>query len=111
MTGQQDASKGYIKLLLTLLAGFGITMSACAPQPPAVQEGQIEINGIEIHYKMMGSGDPIFVLAGGPGDALETMAPFEALADQYKLIFYDQRAAGRSTGDADTATARPGPFR
>jgi proline iminopeptidase len=78
-------------------------MAACTPQQPAVDEGQIAINGIEIHYRTMGSGPSIFLLAGGPGDALETMRPFEALSDEYRLIFYDQRAAGRSTGDADTA--------
>jgi len=103
MRNQHDSFRGNINLLITLLAGFGLALSACAPQQSAV-EGQIEINGIEIHYRTIGSGQPIFLLSGGPGDALETMSPFEALSDEYKLISYDQRAAGRSTGDADTAT-------
>ena len=103
MPHQYDSFQPHLRLLITLLAGFGLLIAACAPGPPAVEEGQIEINGIEIHYRMMGSGHPTFVLSGGPGDALETMRPFEALADEYRLIFYDQRAAGRSTGDADTA--------
>jgi len=90
-------------LIVALLCVSGLSLSGCAPQPSAVEEGRIAINGIEIHYRMLGSGHPTFVLSGGPGDALETMSPFEALADDNKLIFYDQRAAGRSTGDADTA--------
>ena len=52
----------------------------------------------------MGQGVPIFILHGGPGDSHDTMLQLQALADQYRLIFYDQRAAGRSTGDADTAS-------
>lgn len=64
----------------------------------------ISVNGIEIYYKIIGSGKPTFVLHGGPGDSYETMLPLSGLADQYKLIFYDQRAAGRSTGDEDTAS-------
>ncbi|HUV29653.1 MAG TPA: alpha/beta hydrolase [Acidobacteriota bacterium] len=104
MPNQHDSFQGNIKLVITLLAGLGILVSGCAPRPSAVQEGQTEIRGIEIHYRMMGSGKATFVLSGGPGDALETMLPFEALSDEYRLILYDQRAAGRSTGDADTAT-------
>ncbi|MFH2034906.1 MAG: alpha/beta fold hydrolase [Candidatus Zixiibacteriota bacterium] len=68
-----------------------------------IKDGFIQINNINIYYKTMGSGPPIFILHGGPGDAHDTMLQFKKLADQYKLIFYDQRAAGRSSGDEDTA--------
>jgi len=95
---------GNIEIVTILLLCVGIFMLSCSQQPSTAKEGRIEINGIEIFYKTVGSGQPIFVLSGGPGDALETMSPFEALSDEYKLIFYDQRAAGRSTGDADTAS-------
>ncbi|MCP4583039.1 MAG: alpha/beta fold hydrolase [candidate division Zixibacteria bacterium] len=104
MQNLKSSFRSNFKLLIIILSVLGVLMLACTPQQSAVEEGRIEINGIEIYYKMMGSGDPIFVLSGGPGDALETMRPFEALADEYKLIFYDQRAACRSTGDADTAS-------
>lgn len=92
-----------IKLIVTLSVAVGIVIFACGHQAPTVEEGQAEINGIQIHYRTVGSGPATFVLSGGPGDALETMRPFEVLADEYKLILYDQRAACRSTGDADTA--------
>jgi proline iminopeptidase len=91
-------------LFISLLSALVITVSSCVKRLSKAEEGHIEINGIEVYYRMVGSGDPIFVLSGGPGDALETMLPFETLSDDYKLIFYDQRAAGRSTGDADTAS-------
>ena len=69
-----------------------------------VNDGKISVNGIEIYYKTMGMGTPTFILHGGPGDSHETMLQLKPLADKYKLIFYDQRAAGRSTGDEDTAS-------
>ena len=71
---------------------------------PEIEEGRIQVNGIDIYYKTMGRGTPTFVLHGGPGDAHDTMLEFGDLADQCRLIFYDQRAAGRSTGDQDTAS-------
>jgi proline iminopeptidase len=104
MPNQQILFQSNIELMITFLLALGALMFACATQPTPEKEGRIEINDIEIYYHTIGSGKPIFILAGGPGDALETMSPFKALADKYRLIFYDQRAAGRSTGDADTAS-------
>ncbi|MFH1852449.1 MAG: alpha/beta fold hydrolase [Candidatus Neomarinimicrobiota bacterium] len=69
----------------------------------SVTEGRARIGSAEIYYKIVGSGTPTFILHGGPGDTHDTMLQLQDLADQYRLIFYDQRAAGRSTGDADTA--------
>lgn len=105
MSYKYHAKPDNIKRLLVLLATLGILLLGCSTdQSELVTEEHIAINGIEIYYRMLGSGTPTFLLSGGPGDNLETMSPFEALADEYKVISYDQRAAGRSTGDADTAT-------
>ncbi len=91
--------------ILGLLVITCVMAHGCRTQAgPATEAGWLEINGAEIYYKAMGSGPTAFVLHGGPGDSHETMLQLEALADQYRLIFYDQRAAGRSTGDADTAS-------
>jgi len=82
----------------------GIIFFKCEIQDISkTEEGRIDINGCEIYYKVMGDGTPTFILHGGPGDGHDSMLPLEKLKDQYKLIFYDQRAAARSTGDADTA--------
>jgi len=89
----------------TSLVMLNVLLSGCnSPGGPQIQEGRIQINGCEIYYKIMGTGTPTFILHGGPGDAHDTMLQFKDLADKYKLIFYDQRAAGRSTGDEDTAS-------
>lgn len=88
-----------------LLVMFSVLLGGCnSPGGSEIEEGRIHVNGIDIYYKMMGTGTPTFVLHGGPGDAHDTMLQFKDLADKYKLIFYDQRAGGRSTGDEDTAS-------
>lgn len=103
----------YVKnrLIICLLISFSIFLCQCGSQNgPDVTEGKLQIGSAEIYYKIIGTGSPTFVLHGGPGDTHDTMLQLKGLADQYKLIFYDQRAAGRSTGDADTASHTIGQF-
>ena len=88
-------------LFIIMLTVF--LMLTCQSQSP-VKEGTITVGSADIYYKMMGQGTPTFILHGGPGDTHDTMLQLAPLKDQFKLVFYDQRAAGRSTGDADTAS-------
>lgn len=71
-----------------------------------IKEGFININGVELYYKILGEGEPILILHGGPGLDHIYMLPMSDLAENYKVIFYDQRATGNSTGnvDADSIT-------
>jgi proline iminopeptidase len=91
--------------IISLFIVLCLIIFGCEPQNISeTEEGTIEINGCDIYYKRMGGGIPTFILHGGPGDGYDTMLPLNKLKDQFKLIFYDQRAAARSTGDADTAS-------
>ena len=55
-------------------------------------EGLEKINGTEIFCKVIGKGDPLVIVHGGPGLAHDYLyEPFKQLAYNYKLIFYDQR--------------------
>jgi len=93
------------QFIVSLFIFFGILVYNCNSQTsPNVTEGKLQINSAEIYYKIIGNGYPTFILHGGPGDTHDTMLQLRELADHYKLIFYDQRAAGRSTGDVDTAS-------
>ncbi len=93
------------QLVISLLISLSILFYRCNSQNSSdVTEGKLHINSTEIYYKIIGKGSPTFILHGGPGDSHETMYQLKELSDQYKLIFYDQRAAGRSSGDADTAS-------
>ncbi|MCP4703392.1 MAG: alpha/beta fold hydrolase [candidate division Zixibacteria bacterium] len=89
----------------TIFILFVLMLIGCGSQKGSDGDvGKIAVNGIEIYHKTVGAGTPTFVLHGGPGDTYETMIQMQSLADEYKVIFYDQRATGRSTGDEDTAS-------
>ena len=60
-------------------------------------EGLKEINGTHLFVKVIGEGEPILVVHGGPGLNHNYFLPhLEQLAKKYQLIFYDQRSAGQS---------------
>ncbi|MCK4941451.1 alpha/beta fold hydrolase, partial [candidate division WOR-3 bacterium] len=59
-------------------------------------EGYWEINGTKLHYVIIGSGDPIVVLHGGPGGNLISKLEFAHFAPGFQWIFYDQRGCGES---------------
>jgi proline iminopeptidase len=68
-------------------------------------EGLRVINGVDLFVKVMGTGSPLIVLHGGPGMDHSYLLPgLEALAENRQLIFYDQRATGRSVMEADSST-------
>ena len=88
---------------IIILLVFGLELTACI-SGLQVKEGLLKIGSADIYFKTMGSGTPTFILHGGPGDTHDTMLQLSPLSNDFKLIFYDQRAAGRSTGDADTVS-------
>jgi proline iminopeptidase len=66
------------------------------------EEGIINVNETQLYYKIIGEGQPVVILHGGPGFDHNHMLPLSELANGYKVIFYDQRATGNSTGDVDS---------
>jgi proline iminopeptidase len=55
-------------------------------------------DGVELYYRQLGAGDPLIVVHGGPGmDSAYLAADLLLLAESHRLIWYDQRGAGRST--------------
>lgn len=65
-----------------------------------IKEGFIQTNGIKTYYKTIGTGEPLIVVHGGPGLAHNYLLPkFKRLAENYQVIFYDQRACGKTSGD------------
>jgi proline iminopeptidase len=68
----------------------------------SVEEGTLSINGSEIYYNIVGEGEPIIVIHGGPVlDHGYLESSFEPLAQNYQLLYYDQRLSGRSSADID----------
>jgi proline iminopeptidase len=61
------------------------------------------IRDVSLFVKVIGQGDPLLIMHGGPGADHTTMLSLEPLADQFTLVFYDHRCNGRSVG-ADVAS-------
>jgi proline iminopeptidase len=60
----------------------------------------MRIRDVSLYVKVMGHGDPLLLMHGGPGLDHTSLLPLQALADQFTLIFYDHRCNGRSEGAA-----------
>lgn len=68
-------------------------------------EETIDINGVNHFIRKIGSGEPIVVLHGGPGIFHDHLVPhFKQLAQDYQVIFYDQRGCGRTAFPSDTSS-------
>ncbi len=67
-------------------------------------DGLVAINGTELYLKTIGQGEPILVIHGGPGlDHTYFLPQMEGLAKDHELIFYDQRASGKSASNLDSS--------
>lgn len=65
--------------------------------PVVGQEEIIYGNGVSLHYRIFGTGDPLLVINGGPGMSSEGMEEVaRELAKNNTVIIYDQRGTGLS---------------
>ncbi|HEY9165921.1 MAG TPA: alpha/beta hydrolase [Candidatus Kryptonia bacterium] len=68
----------------------------------------IEHNDAKIHFKTVGEGRPILLLAGGPGLSFDYLVPVaQGLAKSFRCILVDERGTGKSavqTYDTTTIT-------
>jgi proline iminopeptidase len=92
----------FIVFLSIALSGASCRSTAVSPSkdvtPP---EGLKNIHGTQLYYKAMGKGQPIFFLHGRSGSHRYFLPYVEPLADEYQLLFYDQRGTGSSDGKID----------
>lgn len=66
----------------------------------------VQVNDIELHYRLMGEGDPL-VLLHGFGGCGQNWQPFtDQLAEHYRLIIPDLRGHGHSTNPGGTFSHR-----
>lgn len=62
------------------------------------------INGAHLWIESVGKGEPVLVIAGGPGCAHSYMHPqLDALATSHRVIYYDALGRGRSDRANDPA--------
>jgi proline iminopeptidase len=69
------------------------------------EEKYVEVNNAALFCTRLGEGAPLMVLHGGCGLSQNYLRPqMDALANSFSLLFYDQRAGGKSTGEISPAT-------
>ncbi|MGR3779583.1 alpha/beta fold hydrolase [Bacillus paramycoides] len=57
----------------------------------------IKVNDYQLYVDLIGEGEPIVFLHGGPGSEHRFFLPYMVpLSKKFKLIFYDQRGCGKS---------------
>ncbi len=64
---------------------------------PASPSAFAAINGIEMHYRIIGKGSPILLIPGGLSDSHVWDAQLPLLARHHQVIVADSRGQGRST--------------
>jgi proline iminopeptidase len=68
-------------------------------------------DGVLLFTQEVGQGEPVIVLHGGPGFNEAYLVPdLEPLSKKFRLVYYDQRGAGRSTVVSDPALLTPEAF-
>ena len=63
------------------------------------QTGFLEINGAQIYYEMMCTGNPVVFIHAGVADRRMWDFQFEIFAQHYQVIRYDQRGFGKTTAN------------
>lgn len=94
---------GITLLVLVMILGVGPFLVPVPPAPGTVPPQQladpdgrfIEVNGLSVHYKTAGQGEPVFILLHGFGASLFSWhAVMEPLAQRGMVIAYDRPAFG-----------------
>jgi proline iminopeptidase len=56
-----------------------------------------QVNGAKLWYEAEGQGEPLVLVAGGPGDSHSEFHPFfSRLADHFQIIYFDALGVGKS---------------
>ena len=58
----------------------------------------MRIRDVSLYVEVVGHGDPLLLMHGGPGLDHVSLTPFRELADRNTVILYDHRCNGRSPG-------------
>ena len=91
---QSRCSPIRVALLLMLVAHGASAQSTSS----AADSGDfVTVNGARLFYKIVGQGEPLLIIPGGPGDPHNGLATaFAPMAGHARLIFFDAFGRGRS---------------
>lgn len=66
-------------------------------QEPKPSESRIKVDSTSLYVRVIGKGQPVIVLHGGPDfDHSYLLPDLDKLKDAFRLIYYDQRGRGKS---------------
>jgi proline iminopeptidase len=97
---------------LAIRAALGVALGLApsggvADAQPRARQGLVSLEDARIFYEVLGEGEPIVVVHGGPGlDHAYLQPGLDALATRYTLVYYDQRGTGRSVAGLDRSAIR-----
>ena len=93
-------------ILLVIIILLFVSLCSDMGNTGSEQNVAYVVNGsVKLFCKTIGSGEPLVIIHGGPGlDHSYLLPQMEALANNFKLIFYDQRGSGRSIATPDSAS-------
>jgi proline iminopeptidase len=63
----------------------------------------MRIRDVSLYVEVLGHGDPVVLMHGGPGLDHVSLTPFRRLADRQTVVLYDHRCNGRSNGPPVTS--------
>lgn len=67
------------------------------PFPDSEQDGKyFKVNGVKLWTVSFGTGDPLFLIAGGPGGAHYGLRSFDSLSTTNTLVYFDGFGRGKS---------------
>jgi proline iminopeptidase len=81
------------QILVAVLCGACLAVVSI---PSHAQTGSFVSRGLELHYRTIGSGEPVVILSGGPGFEVDYMLPVAAAFPRHQRILLEQRGTGRS---------------
>ncbi|MDR3628165.1 MAG: alpha/beta hydrolase, partial [Ignavibacteriaceae bacterium] len=90
----------YILSFLT----FNISIEVCSQTSGASSGAYATVNGAKLWYEIKGSGDPVVLIPGGPGNSHIYLTPwFDELTKNHKVVYFDAFGRGASDRAKDSA--------
>lgn len=106
MTGGYVIKRRWLpRILLFLAAIAALFPNSDAQNPPSPLAGyetqfqteKIARGGFELYYRSLGTGEPVLILSGGPGDDCDYLLPVASEVAKYAhAVLLEQRGTGRS---------------
>src|ERR1041385_3771207 len=76
----------------------GAELPDSAGAAPVTTTGTVDVDGASLYYEARGSGDVVLLLHGFTLDTRMWDHQFEALSKSYKVVRFDMRGHGKSSG-------------